>query len=208
VNSKRYKPHTRAARGTHKKAKVNKTLGRNADNASPVTSFGSPVLRHLKILEKGFAPGELWSRMTAHMFKAKSMKVEDLLESIRGIEVNERYAFAKLFPALPGFTFCFKKNKLFIEMELLSHPQFPRQIKASDYLCEVSVLFLDGKGGCVKEVMETEWISFDEDLGVYEMEFLVARGAKYFLVVEGVKAGRKVESFGGRGYRVCGWGKV
>ncbi|HWI90544.1 MAG TPA: hypothetical protein VNT20_04675 [Flavisolibacter sp.] len=55
------------------------------------------------------------------------MKTEDMLESISGIEVNEQYACAKLFSAVPRFEFSFKKSKLLIEMELLSNPQFARK---------------------------------------------------------------------------------
>lgn len=85
------------------------------------------VLRELRALEKGFAAGDLWSQMTGRMFKAKRMKTEDMLESISGIEVNEQYACAKLFSAVPRFEFSFKKSKLLIEMELLSNPQFARK---------------------------------------------------------------------------------
>jgi hypothetical protein len=175
-----------------------------------VTCFGSPVLRELKALEKGFAAGDLWSRMTACMFKAKSTKVEDLLESARGIEVNERYAFAKLFPALPRFEFCFQKNQLLIEIALLSHARFSKEVSAESYLCEVSVLFLDGKGRCTSDRIETEWISFKDDLGVFEFAFERPERARYFLIVAGVKGGRderEIESFNAKGWRVCGWGK-
>ena len=121
-----------------------------------------------------------------------------MLQSLKGIEINERYAYSKLFSVLPRVAFFIKKNRLLLEMELLSHARFSRAVKASHYLCEVHVLFFDGKGGCVREVMETEWISFEEDLGIYEMEFEIPKGAKYFLIVEGVKGGRDgrgIESF-------------
>jgi len=35
--------------------------------------------------------------------------------------------------------------------------------------------------------METDWISMDEGTGVYQMDFVVPKGAKYFLVVVGIK---------------------
>ena len=57
--------------------------------------------------------------------------------------------------------------------------------------------------------METDWISMDEGTGVYQMDFVVPKGAKYFLVVEGVKGGRDgrgIESFEARGMRIGGWG--
>lgn len=210
VESKTYGAHTRAARGTHKEAGINGVLQGNADKASKIGPLGSLILRQLKTIEKGFVPGDLWPRMTSRMFKAKSMKKEDLLQSLKGIELNERYQFWKLFSALPVLGISVKNSRLLIEIELLSHPHFSREVKASQYLSEVSVLFLDGKGGCMKDVMETEWLLFDEELGVYEMAFMVPKGAKYFLVVEGVKGGRdgkEAESFLGRGFRIGGWGK-
>lgn len=211
VDSKTYDPHTRAARGTHKEAGINEVLQGNADNAGKIGPLGSPILRQLKAIENGFVPGDLWPRMTARMFKAKSMKADDLLQSLKGIELNERYPYSKLFSVPPVFEFSVKKNKLLIALELLSPPHFPREVKAKQYLCELPVLFLDGKGGCIKDVVETEWILFDEESGVYEMGLLIPKGAKYFLFVEGVKGGRDgkaVESFLGRGFRIGGWGKI
>lgn len=211
IQSNAYGPHVRAARGTHKEAKLNKVLQGNADRAKAVTSLGSVVLRQLKVLESGFAAGDLWSRMTGRMFKAKSMQVMDLLESMKGTELNERYSFTKLFTEVPRFGFSVRKKKLITEMELLSHALFSKDEKTNQYLCELTVFFLDGKSGCAKDMMETEWISFEEALPVYEMEFEIPKSAMYFLVVAGVKGGsegKPVESFATRGYCICGCGKI
>jgi hypothetical protein len=200
----------RAARGTYKEARINDVLQGNADKSAKVGALGSPILKQLKAIEQGFVPGNLWARMNSSMFKAKSMKVPDLLESLKGIELNERYSYSKLFSAMPGVSFTVSKKRLVMEMEVLSHPGFARGVKASHYLCEVHVLFLDGKGSCLMDMMETEWISIKEDSGVYEMGFMIPKGTKYFLVVEGVRGGRDgkaVESFLGRGFRIGGWGK-
>lgn len=211
VQSKAYGPHVRAARGTHKEAKLNSVLQNNADRAKAVTSSGSAILKQLKTLETGFASGDLWSRMTARMFKAKSMQVMDLLETFEGMELNERYPFAKLFAALPAIEAVIKKKRLILELEFLSHACFPKGEKVTQYLYEISILFLDGKGGCVKDSMETEWIGFDEELPAYEMAFDLPKSARYFLIAAGVKGrseGKPVESFATRGYCICGWGKI
>lgn len=210
VDSIAYDPHPRAARGTYKEAKINDVFQGNANNSKKVGALGSPILQQLKAIDKGFVAGNLWPRMTGRMFKAKCMKVQDLLESLKGIEINERYTYSKLFSSPPKLSFSVKKSRLVVEMEFIAHAVFSKGVKASQYLCEVSVLFLHGKGGCVREVMETEWILFKEDLGVFEMDFMIPKGARYFLVVEGVKAGRdgrEVESFEARGMRIGGWGK-
>lgn len=211
VDSKTYAPHTRMPRGSYKEAKVNDTLRSNSDHAKPVTSAGSPILRELKNIERGFAGSDLWSRIIGRMFKAKSAGLPELLESIKGIELNERYSFARLFAALPELRCRFQRNRLFIEVDIFSHPRFAKEVKATHYLCEVTVLFLDGKGNCIKDVAETEWISFGEDLAGYEMEFEKPKNSRYFLAVAGIKAGkdeREIESFAARGFRVSEWGKA
>jgi hypothetical protein len=210
VNSKRYRDHVRTARGTHKEAKVNTVLQANSDNAKEVTFVASPVLKELKAIERGFASGDLWSRMMGAMLKTRSTAVADLLACIQGMELNDGYSFAKVFPSLPVLTFSFQKNVLLLEMQLLSHARFSKDTRADCYFCEMRVLFLDGNGNCVEAVIETDWISFDEALGTYEMEFEKPRGAKYFLVVAGVKGGRDeklIERFAARGYRISGCGK-
>ena len=210
INSRRYKKHVRTARGTHKEAKVNTVLQANSDKAKKVTFVASPVLKELKAIERGFASGDLWSRMMGAMLKAKSTAVADLLACIQGMELNNGYSFAKLFPALPVLAFSFQKDRLLLEMELLSHARFSKDTGAGCYLCEMRVLFLDGNGNCVSDVIETEWILFDEALGAYEMEFKKPKGSKYFLVVAGVKGGKEgkeIERFGARGYRISGWGR-
>ena len=211
INSKTYGAHVRAARGTHKEAKINSVLKANSKNAAIITGTGSPILKQLKALEPGFIPGNLWSRMIGCMHKAKSTLTEDLLHSIKGMEINERYLFTKLFSVLPRLEVRKKKGRVIIELEILSHARFSKEVKASEYLCEASVLFFIEKNVWVMDRMETDWISMGEGAGVYQMDFVIPKGAAYFLVVTGVKGGRggeAIESFAARGYKICEWGKV
>ena len=72
------------------------------------------------------------------------------------------------------------------------------------------MLFLGGKGNCVSDRMETEWLSGEESPGVYEMAFVKPKTVKYFVVLQGIIAGKDdktVESFTARGYKIRGWGR-
>lgn len=94
-------------------------------------------------------------------------------------------------------------------MELLSHAQFSRDMQATQYLLEVTVLFFDSNGNCVNDKMETDWISIKAPPGVYEMECEKPKNVKYFLVIIGVKGGRdekEIVSFGARGIGLLGGG--
>ena len=101
INSKTYGAHARAARGTHKEAKINDVLKKNSGNAAVITWIGSPLLKQLKTLEPGSVARDLWTRMLRCMHKARSTAIEDLFESMQGIEINECYSFTRLFSALP-----------------------------------------------------------------------------------------------------------
>ena len=76
---------------------------------------------------------------------------------------------------------------------------------------ELTVLFTDGRGGCVPDKMETEWISFEEEPGCWAMSFVVPKGSEYYVLVGGVRGGvdaRPVESFAACGFAVVGSGRV
>ena len=91
-----------------------------------------------------------------------------------------------------------------------SHPTFPKEVKPESYLCQLIILFIDGKGNCVPEKMKTDWFSYEASPVVWKTEFEKLKGADYFLVVEGVTAGKKnkpIENFASAGYRICQWGK-
>ena len=127
INNKTYGAYVRVARGTHRKAGINSVLKANSKNAAVITGIGSPILKQLKALEPGFIPGELWSRMMGCMYKAKSSLTKDLLDSINGMEINERYPFAKLFTALPSLEVSKKKGRLTIEWRFYHMPGFQKK---------------------------------------------------------------------------------
>jgi hypothetical protein len=210
VQSVAYDPHTRAARGTHRPAQCNEVLTENYNRTIDVNKTASPVLAQLKIVERGFAERSLWRRMLSCLFKARSVSMPHLLESLSGVELNERYRFSRLFSILPELSISSRKSTLLIELELRSHARFDSDLGATSYCCELVVLFLNGQGGCMKDSMETEWTGFEESLGRYEMKFKKPEDSHYFLAVAVARAAvheQPIESFGARGARIVGWGK-
>jgi hypothetical protein len=210
VISKKYGQLVRNPRGTHKKAKLNPVLMGNTESIKRVTALGSSMLKDLKTVDRNFVSGRFWSEMMRRMMKAKDNSIHGQFDSIKGMELNERYPFSGYFSSSPVLSFSFNKSKLSLVMEIVVEPDYPEGVNADQYLLEVVVLFLDGRGNCVSERMETEWLSGEESLGVYEMEFVTPKTAKYFLIVHGIKAGKDnkaVESFTARGYKIWGWGK-
>ena len=205
VKSTRYRRHVRRARGSVTKTEVNSSLRGNADNATPVTCLASSILKELKPLDRGFVGGDFWGRFIGRMFKSKQSSTNGLLESLSGLELNERYTFAGCFSSSPELILFEKEDRVLTELKLSSHPNFPPDVKAESYLYRLIILFLDGKGNCVPSLKETDWISYKESPIVWKTEFEKPREASHFLIVEGVVAGEnneRIESFTARGYRI------
>jgi hypothetical protein len=210
VDSKKYGQLVRNPRGTHKKAKLNDVLTGNTESIKKVTSLASSMLKDLKTVDRNFVNGRFWSEMIRRMMKARDNSIDAQFDSIKGMELNERYPFSRYFSSSPVLSLSNKTSKLLMDMEIISHPDCLDEVGAEEYVLAVVVLFLDGKGNCVSDRAETEWLSGKESLGVYEMEFVKPKTAKCFVVVQGIIAGkdnRAVESFPARGYKIWGWGR-
>jgi hypothetical protein len=209
VESQRYEKHIRAARGTHKKAKLNSVFQLNNMKAKKVAGFGSPLLKQFKSLERGFAGGDLWSRMNGRMLKAKSTSINDLLESLNGLEVHERYSLSQLFVTLPTVEVSDEGAALNIAVEFLSAPEFPTEPRATDLLCDVTLLLFDGRNW-INETGQIGWMRMEKVLQTHRMNIRKPKGAKYYLMVMGLRGGIDgcaIELFTATAYRVVGWGR-
>lgn len=206
VQSVAYGDHVRQPRGTHKEAPLNSVLQKNADATGLVNKTASPVLKALKRRFGGFAQTSLWTRMTGRLFKAPSLRPEDLLYSLRGMEVNERYPLARVLPAVPAIEERCRKSKLEVSVQTLSYCFFDRALRADSYFYEFIVLWLDGSSGrCESEAVETRWIALGDALPEYELFFEKPRWARQYLLLAGVQAGREqrpAESFTAMGAQV------
>jgi hypothetical protein len=210
VDSQRYEKHIRAARGTHKKAKLNSVFQSNNIKAKKVAQFASPLLKQFKRFERGFAGGDLWSRINGRMLKAKSTSINDLMESLNGLDMHERYPLSGVFPTMPTVDVSSDGAELSIDITFLSTPEFPTEPQATELLCKVTVLLYDTKNW-ISENGQIEWMPMEKVLQTHQMKFRKPNGTKYYLVVMGLRGGidgRAIELFTATAYRVMGWGKV
>jgi hypothetical protein len=210
VDSQRYEKHIRAARGTHKKAKLNNVFQSNNIKAKKVAQFASPLLKQFKRFERGFAGGDLWSRINGRMLKAKSTSINDLMESLNGLDMHERYPLSGVFPTMPTVDVSSDGAELSIDITFLSTPEFPTEPQATELLCKVTVLLYDTKNW-ISENGQIEWMPMEKVLQTHQMKFRKPNGTKYYLVVMGLRGGidgRAIELFTATAYRVMGWGKV
>jgi hypothetical protein len=199
VNSRTYGDHPRLPRGTHKKARLNESLRKNAEAAPQVSQTASPLHRQIKACYGSFVPGSLWQRMTSRMFKASFTSLQHLSVYLKGVEINERYALSRLLAAQPVIKASCTKKKLRIDMEMQGHCVFPKAVKEDGYYYELTLLWLNDKAGrCEPAVLETEWLKAKDPLPRYELVFEKPAWAGHYVLLLRVQAGRglrPVDSF-------------
>lgn len=108
VNSRTYGKHMRAARGSKTSADVNDVFAAHAEKTSAYNAAAKAVHDVLKLYCEGFREGQLWQAILSRMRKAKRMNFGDLLDTLKGTEINNRCTL-KRFGNLP--TFVVENNK-------------------------------------------------------------------------------------------------
>ena len=210
VQSKTYGYHSRLPRGTHKAAKLNGVLKQNSAATLKVNGAASPLLQEMKACYGSFAQSSLWQRMVGRMFKAASTAVNDLLFSLKGMELHERHPLSRLMQP-PLLEIACPKKELRVDLIMQSHCFFSKTVTQDGYCYELRVVWFDGKASrCESEAVETEWIQEQDAFPQYELVFEKPAWASHYVLVLKVQAGKEeipVESFDAMAVQVVGSGK-
>jgi hypothetical protein len=188
VNSHTYGRHTRAARGSKTQAVVNDVLAAHAEKTSVINAAAKSVYDVLKIYGEGFREGQLWQNILSRMRKAKGTGFNELLSSLRELELNSRYGI-KRFGNVPFVTIDNKKKTLDIKMK----PVMPPHLHKNDncYQYSLIVLLFNSKGICVQHsVQQTEWRNKNEKVYAFDFSFEKPARAKYYLLCLELKGGK------------------
>lgn len=186
VKSRTYGEHYRAARGTKKTAILNVSLSAQAEKTSVINKAAKAVYDALIFYSEGFREGQLWQAMLSRMRKANNISFENLLLSLKRLELNSRYPI-KRFGNIPLFTVDNKKKVLNVQMKLFMPPHLNN---GNCYQYTLVVLMLNSKGVCLQHsVATTEWINKNEKLNTFDFSFEKPARAKYFLFCLELKGG-------------------
>ncbi len=209
VKSHAYGVHTRASRGSQTPVKLNDAFREHVSKTAAVNGTAKRVHDLLKVAGAGFKEAMLWQKMLSRMRKGASDSVEDLLITLEGMELNEKYPLrrftGRVLPQVkPG------KDTLAVSLPALS----PTYNKSSDtqYGCELWLLAL-GKKEKDDALLKRESVWMDKEAAPKEIEFVFAMPAKmkhYLLCLHFMSGneGKATGTLASRGMGVVGVGNV
>ncbi len=208
VHSTKYDKHVRAARGTFKKAPCNKVLRKNASVTALLNAAVSPVYHFFKSYYSPFMTGQVWPELLRCVRRSEKTDLLSLMMTIEGLELNERYTFAKLVTNV-DVTVTSHMQKISVDIGAKTHPVF-KSAGVNSYYYDIVILFPGEKGRLVTDSISTEWVSVHDEVPFYELVFKKpAKSSCYLLLVkvQGGYNGKEGNSFGMKGVQVVKVGK-
>ena len=163
-------------------------LTAHAEKTIVINKAAKAVYDILKFYSAGFKEGQLWQGMLGRMRKAENTSFENLLQALKGLELNSRYAL-KRFGNLPLFTVENKKKALDIKMKLSMPPHLNKNDNCYQYTL-IALLF-NAKGICIHHSSaSTAWVGKNEKTNAFEFIFEKPAGTKYSLFCLELKGGK------------------
>ncbi|MCU7547554.1 hypothetical protein OCK74_00435 [Chitinophagaceae bacterium LB-8] len=209
VNSKSYPAHTRAVRGTYKRAICNSVLEQNSMLTSLLNKAAKPVHDALKQLAGPFKQRDLWQQLLSRMRSASSPTLSGLYRTLESLEINKAYPLGRRVP-VPQVVVRSDKEGLILNMTAIGHPVFGKKVKAEQYCYELFVLWMNKDGQlCGIEHTGTEWIQLSAPVPICEFWIDHPTDGQYYILCLKLQAGqaeKEVESFAGMGMRIVGTG--
>jgi hypothetical protein len=210
VRSKAYGKHLRAARGSHTKATVNKSLQQHASRTALLNKTAKPVHDAITAWAGIFKHGRLWPQLLSKLRSSEQNKLPVLLQQLVDTEINIKYP-ANRFGNLPAIAAHCSNKKLLINMAVTMAP-YIGNAKADCYYYELMVLFMGARMlQPVTVTAETEWIHAADALPQFEMEFDIPARATCYLICLGVRIGEDdvvIETFATEGRQIVLSGEI
>ena len=127
VNSKRYKPHVRTARGSKTKVEVNDTFRRNNSAMISGNVAAKLIKDALDPHRQDFKGGDFWQKAVGIFQKQFKTGQDFHVEDLKGLEINDRYPLGRLLPGFLDYTLSIDESKLHFGLDLKAHPDFKRK---------------------------------------------------------------------------------
>jgi len=187
VDSRAYGEHVRAARGSIKPAKLNKTLKQNALDMPRVNAQAKVIFDALKPYRMDCYDGGWWSRLVAvfkRHYQAGHPPNYSLLEKS---ELNEQCKVDGLLSGLRAGV-VMRKQEVDVQLEYSVHPSFRSEAGITKYSLSVIGVFIHLKDlTAVSEVADFEKLSLKNK--VMPLKAMLAIRKKPDVVVVCVKVG-------------------
>lgn len=208
VKSRAYGKHTRAARGSIKKATLNNVFSENSKRLAVINPIASKVHAMLKSHAGFFKENMFWQKMTGLVHGNKASNTEELLTSIAGLELNDKYPLSR-FGNVPVIKTVFKTG-MQVSLASIGSPGF----KGDDnmYCYDIIVLFFTAKGIAKGEAMQrSKWFNKNKAAGTITFLFDVPKQSNLYLICLRLHTGTNnvaTDFLGTQGMMIAASGRV
>jgi hypothetical protein len=183
VNSRAYGKHVRAARGTYKKAKVNKAFKKQSRSLLKANIPAKIVRDAIKLYLDHLPAGTLWSRLVS-MFdeQLKENRVIDF-SKLGSFEVGKEHSFDEFLVSDLEVSPDKKNHAIRVVLSCPEPPKFPKSKFIDGYRLGVIGIFPDAvKNKAKSTAIYTEIMRLKEKVSPLTFEVPVPTGAKSCLL--------------------------
>jgi hypothetical protein len=183
VNSRAYRDHVRAKRGTYKKADVNKAFKLESKKLVtaniPAKIFKDAIDPYRGIL----MGGTLWSRLVSMFRKQINDQGAFDFTKIGLFEIHKNYPFSRLLQVQPTIMADKKKSRLHVEIQYDHHPRFNRIKSIDAYQLTVIGIFPDvQKKMANTSASSSKMIRLTEAVSPFQTQLDIPKKAKCFVI--------------------------
>lgn len=184
VDSKTYKPHVRAAKGTHTPNVLTDALKESSSLLQFCNQRAKPLFQALR---EEHHDGRLWSRLVSLFYAELKAGRTINVHCLRDLDCNLQHKLDELLPL--GFNIDVKKEKkkLGIHVRLEGHPKVDDQIPREGYQLRLVVIYPDFvKDKVRKEVLLGPVIKYKSPLKALELEVPMPSVKAPYIILMGV----------------------
>lgn len=204
VNSKAYRPHSRAARGTIKPAELNDAMKASSDNMSMSNKYGKLIRDGITRYSGSFKTGQFWQRLQSTLRKQYSKHGNWDLKRLQYMEVNSAYPMSRFFKN--NFQFSSDVTNGTLKISLRTDPPVFRSASDSRYRITVFVIYLNYEALTLEtDLLISELCSLDAGTQNLSQTALIPEGVEWCLIcmkVEGFTRDQEIPSQPSTGMRI------
>jgi hypothetical protein len=212
VKSPTYGNHVRAARGTHKKAKLNQAFQKQSQKLVKADLPAQILKNAIDPYRQDFRYGQLWQDLVSMTNSAMGKGRTFDFSNLRPFEIHPKYPLGRLFNMDTDTAVDPAKSKLQVTLSYKVPPTFDELLPLDGYRLGVIVIFPDLKKQSAKtDAVHSNPIGLTTEVGPLVVEFFIPRGAKSFLVcvrVDGWERGELCNAMSAKGMKMVAAGRV
>ena len=212
VKSPTYGDHVRAARGTHKKAKVNAAF--KAQSKTLVkANVPAQILRNaINLYRKDFHYGQLWQDLVSLTKDVLEKNGKFDFADLKPFEIHPEHPLTEIVILETATKVNAAKSKLEVTLSSRTPPTFEDSLPLEGYRLSVIMIYPNLKKRSAKtDAVESSVIALTEKIGPLTIELSVPKGSTHFLVcvrVDGWEQGTVCSALSAKGMRVVAVGRI